>query len=145
MVPHISNAAATVPREIPGALTISPAMHVLVVDDDRLVRWALAETLTAGGDHVTEACDARSAIQACDTDHPADLILLDLWLPDADELSVLSFIRTRLPHTPVILMTAFGTREIVDQATALGAVVLAKPFDMSALASLVDRIRARAA
>jgi DNA-binding NtrC family response regulator len=120
-------------------------MHVLVVDDDRLVRWALAETLTAGGYDVTEVCDAHSAIQACDADCPADLILLDLWLPDADDLSVLSFIRMRLPNTPVILMTAFGTPEIVDQATALGAVVLAKPFDMSDLAGLVDRtVRARA-
>jgi len=139
MVPQTSNAVAVVPRESPGMQKKSASRHVLVVDDDRLVRWALTETLTAGGYGVTEACDAHSAIEACDGDCPADLILLDLWLPDADDLSVLSCIRRHLPNTPVILMTAFGTREIVEQATAQGAIVLAKPFDMSELAELVDR------
>jgi two-component system response regulator FlrC len=140
MVQQISSVAGVSPRNISGAAEKPPPMHVLVVDDDRLVRWAVAETLTAEGYDVSEAGDAKSAMQACTApESPADLVLLDLWLPDADDLGVLSFIRTRFPNTPVILMTAFGTPDIVDQAVAQGAVMLAKPFDMSQLARVVAR------
>jgi two-component system response regulator FlrC len=140
MVQQISSVVAVAPGNISDTTKKSPAMHVLVVDDDRLVRWAVAETLTAEGYDVSEAGDAKSAMQACDApDSPADLVLLDLWLPDADDLGVLSFIRTRFPNTPVILMTAFGTPDIVDQAVAQGAVVIPKPFDMSHLAGVVGR------
>lgn len=114
--------------------------HVLVVDDERLVRWAVSETLGARGYEVAEASDAQSAMRAFATPGcAADLVLLDLRLPDADDLSVMSFIRARSPGTPVILMTAFGTRDIVDEATAQGAVFISKPFDMNELASVVER------
>ena len=140
MVPQISTVVGVSPRNPSGEPKKSPAMHVLVVDDDRLVRWAVTETLTAEGYDVTGVGDAKSAMEVCDIPESlADLVLLDLWLPDAVDLRVLSFIRTRFPTTPVILMTAFGTPDIVDQAVARGAVVLAKPFDMSHLARVVHR------
>jgi DNA-binding NtrC family response regulator len=115
------------------------APHVLVVDDERLMRWAVVQTLGAKGYDIAEACDAKSAMKAVAAPDATDLVLLDLCLPDSDDLRVLSFIRTHSPNTPVILMTAFGTREVLDEAAAKGAIVMRKPFDMTELASVVDR------
>src|SRR3954451_11927602 len=93
----------------------NPGAHVLVVDDERLLRWAVAETLTAQGYEVSEAGDAKSALKALGTSRTStDLVLLDLFLPDACDLRVLNLIRTVAPSVPVILMTAFATPEIVE-------------------------------
>lgn len=117
----------------------TPSARVLVVDDERLVRWSVAETLTARGHDVVEAADARSAMQAFGAGNTIDLVLLDLRLPDADDLRVLACIRQKAPTMPVILMTAFATREIVEEAAALGAPVISKPFDLNELATTVER------
>ena len=118
----------------------SPHPRVLVVDDEHLLRWAIAETLTAHGYAVSEAGDARSALTALGGSRTApDLVLLDLCLPDACDLRVLERIRTAVPAVPVILMSAFTTPDLVDQARAIGARVIPKPFDMDALTALVDR------
>jgi two-component system, NtrC family, response regulator AtoC len=127
------------PRDFQDSAKKPTPARVLVVDDERLVRWSIAETLMARGYSVAEACDARSAMQEIDAEDATDLVLLDLRLPDADDLRVLARIRQKAPGTPVILMTAFATREIVEEATALGASVVAKPFDLNDLAVDVER------
>jgi DNA-binding response OmpR family regulator len=128
------------PRDFTNAVKKSPRGYVLVVDDEQLLRWSVAETLTAHGYEVTEAGDARSAMQEIgDGDH-TDLVLLDMRLPDADDLRVLARIRQKAPQVPVILMTAFATREIVEEAATLGASVLGKPFDLDALAARVKNV-----
>ena len=142
MVQPIRFGVANTLRNIPERAKKSPA-HVLVVDDERLVRWAVAETLGARGYHISEAGDAKSAMHAVSGPvRRADLILLDLFLPDSCDLHLLQSIRSRAPDVPVILMTAFATPEIVEQAVALGALVMSKPFDMSELARVVDRMLA---
>ena len=72
-----------------------------------------------------------------------DLVLLDLRLPDASDLRLLARIRQKAPYVLVILMTAFATREIIEEATALGASVLLKPFDLDTLAAVVERALSR--
>jgi len=137
----------------PDAVTESAADHataaaegcrpprVLVVDDERLTRWSVVETLADQGYEVAEASDAVSAIDAfrgCSSD--ADVVLLDLWLPDSNDLHVLSAIQRRSPSTPVILMTAYGSPELSEAARRLGAfAVVDKPFEMDALGPLVGR------
>jgi DNA-binding NtrC family response regulator len=114
----------------------STALHVLVVDDEPLIRWSLAETLGARGYQVVESGDARSARDAV-RDTVFDVVLLDLRLPDSDDLSLLASIRQQ-SHARVILMTAFGTWELVRDALDLGAFrVVGKPFEMDELADLV--------
>lgn len=124
------------PRSIPEAAK-KPAPRILVVDDEWLVRWSVTEALRGRGFEVDEASDARSAVQALD--HGCDLVLLDLHLPDSEDLRVLSLIRTRSATLPVIVMTAFATREIVEEAAALGAAVVHKPFELDGLATAVER------
>jgi DNA-binding NtrC family response regulator len=130
------------PRDFPAAAKKPAPPRILVVDDERLVRWSVAETLTARGYEVVEASDARSAMQEFGAGDTTDLVLLDLRLPDADDLRVLARMRQKAPATPVIVMTAFATREIVEEAAALGAPVIGKPFDLNDLAADVERVLA---
>ena len=113
--------------------------HILVVDDERLVRWAVAETLGERGYEVSEAVDAESARRAILTAPAPDLVLLDLRLPDSDDLDLASQIRKQAPKTPIVLMTAFGTPDVLTRAAGLGISILIKPFDLQDLTSIVDR------
>jgi two-component system response regulator AtoC len=113
--------------------------RVLVVDDEALVRWAVTEVLTAAGYDVLEACDATSAIRtATDRRGQIDVVLLDLRLPDSRDLRLLEAMVCLAPTAAIVLMTAYGTKEIESEALRIGAwSVLAKPFDIVDLAPLV--------
>ena len=119
----------------------SARARILVVDDEPLIRWAVVETLADRGYDVGEVEDAASAIRACSPgSQPIDLVLLDLHLPDCDDLRVLSAIRRLSTHTPVILMTAYGSPDLFMEARRMGAfAVVDKPFEMEALEPLVER------
>ena len=118
-----------------------PARRVLVVDDEPLVRWSIAETLRCPGREVIEAGDAEEALAAViDPATQPDAVLLDLKLPDSDDLSLLASMRRLVPRSPVILMTAFGTPDVLDEAIRLGAfAVLDKPFDLDEIEEVIDR------
>ena len=128
-------------RDFSGGEKKSSALRVLVVDDEPLIRWSLAETLIDGGHEVLEAADGRSALQVlADAPFPIDVIFLDFRLPDSNDLALLSTLRRVSPASQVILMTAYGTPEVVKGAEELGAFqVVHKPFEMADLASLVAR------
>ena len=119
----------------------SAGAKVLVVDDEPLIRWSVAETLAERGYEVSEAEDAASAMRACSPgSRSIDVVLLDLRLPDCDDLRVLSAIRRLSPRTAVILMTAYGSPELFTEARRLGAyAIVDKPFEMDALQPLVQR------
>jgi len=116
------------------------APNVLVVDDEPLVRWSVAETLEDSGYRVTQAGDALSAFEALNgKGGAADVVLLDLRLPDSSDLGVLSMMRRLSPTTPIILMTAYGSNALRAEARRRGAyAVIDKPFDMSTLPPLVS-------
>jgi len=139
MLAENSTAAADEPRDFADTAKKSAPPCVLVVDDERLLRWSVSETLSAQGYEIIEAADARSAMQEFGDGDRTDLVLLDLRLPDVADLRLLARIRQKGPHVPVILMTAFPTREIVEEAGALGASVLIKPFDLDALVAGVEQ------
>jgi DNA-binding NtrC family response regulator len=115
--------------------------RILVVDDEPLIRWCIAETLGTAGYGITQAQDAASALQAlADTPEP-DVILLDLRLPDSSDLSLLEKIRSIAPAAAVVIMTAFGTPEITSEALKLGVRgILTKPFDMQDLEHVVGSL-----
>jgi DNA-binding NtrC family response regulator len=130
--------------------TVSPAgvsdrsregtpLHVCVVEDDPLLRWSIVETLAAAGCVTTEAADGASALRALSASaQSTDVVVLDYRLRDSNDLALLAAIRQRAPRSAVLLMTAFGTPGLSDQALALGASrVIEKPFEMHDLMALV--------
>jgi DNA-binding NtrC family response regulator len=129
-------------RDFPRPAEKTPAaLRVLVVDDEPLIRWSVAETLVDRGYEVVEKGDALGARCAIGAGENAfDVVLLDYRLPDSDDLSLLASIRGLVPRAQVILMTAFGKPEVVRGALDLGAYrVISKPFEMSAIADLVGQ------
>jgi len=118
--------------------TAARCLHVLVVDDEPLIRWSISETLGAAGHQVTEAQDAASALQVLADVREPDLVLLDFRLPDSSDLGLLAQIRQLAPAATIIMMTAFGTPDVTAGALKLGAVmVLNKPFNMHDLEDIV--------
>jgi two-component system response regulator AtoC len=121
----------------------SGALRVLVVDDEALIRWSVSQTLVERGYEVMEMADASGTRLAVGDTQPFDVVLLDYRLPDSDDLSLLASIRKASPTTQVILMTAFGSPEVVRGALNLGAYqVINKPFEMQAIADLVAQAHA---
>ncbi len=111
---------------------------VLVVDDDPLVRWSVSETLAERGFEVAEAPDATSALRVL-SQGGVEVVLLDLRLPDSDDLRVLAAMRQLKPSTAVILMTSFGDPELVEAARRLGAFeTVDKPFEIGDIVPLVE-------
>ncbi len=116
-------------------MTHNLRLRVLVVEDEPLIRWSIAETLAREGHTVLEADDAESAIRTVgDMPEPADVVLLDYRLPDSNDLTLLATIRRLAPSSAVVMMTAYGTPDVTRRARDRGASdVVDKPFDMSAL------------
>jgi len=115
---------------------------VLVVDDEPLIRWAVCQVLADAGYGVIEAGSAGEAMnRLAEADgEPVAVAVLDLRLPDCDDLSLLRKVRDCKPRCQVILMTAHGTPEILSEAVAAGAFsTMSKPFDLS---SIVGTVRA---
>ena len=115
-----------------------PTPTILVVDDEQLIRWSLAERLKIEGYTVVEAETAADALaQSADA---VDLVLLDYRLPDADGLSVLTKIKERTPDTLVILLTAHSSVDTAVEAMKQGAYHYAnKPFNLDEIALLVEK------
>ena len=113
-------------------------LRILVVEDETLIRWSIAETLAEEGHTVMEATSAATAVKALEDEDDIDVVLLDYRLPDSNDLGLLANVRRLQPRSAVVMMTAYGTPEMTEGALALGAHrVVGKPFDMRALESLV--------
>src|SRR5215471_14970170 len=111
---------------------------ILVVDDESLIRWTLAERLGADGHTVVEAESAREALARFGPD--IDLVLLDFRLPDSDGLTVLKTMKARDGDVPVILLTAFSSIETAVEAMKQGAYHYAnKPFNLDELSLIVQK------
>jgi DNA-binding NtrC family response regulator len=95
--------------------------------------------LRRSGHTVIEAADAHEARKAInETSQPIDVLLLDCRLPHRHALQLLEDVHRRAPRSAVVLMTAYGTPEMVQGALDRGAYcVLSKPFDMHTIAALV--------
>jgi len=117
----------------------SPLLRVLIVDDEWLIRWSMAETLSHAGWDVIEAGNAKEAMERLSSDPPPDVILLDYRLPDSNDLTLLDAIRRTRPTSRVVMMTAFGTPAMQAGALERGAYrVVNKPVEMRDLVPLVQ-------
>jgi two-component system, NtrC family, response regulator AtoC len=111
---------------------------VLVVDDERLIRWSLTKRLRAEGYDVLEAENGTDALER--VAEGVDLVLLDYKLPDIDGVTVLRKIKETDQDILVILLTAYATVETAVEAMKIGAYHFAnKPFDLDELIATVER------
>src|SRR5262245_17020715 len=148
MLPYLPGNQRLQPLPEEALRNISPHMKnspptVLIVDDEALIRWTLAETLGERGYVVTEAADGRRAVAAIQqAAEPFDVVVLDFRLPDSADLRLLENVRRLAPSSQVIMMTAHSNPELALGATALGAYrVVSKPFEVENLANLVNQAR----
>ncbi len=106
---------------------------LLIVEDEKLVRWSLKEQLFERGYHILEAEDGAGAREAF-TQHLPDLVLLDIKLPDANGLELLEIFQAAEPDIPVLIMTGHGNVEVAIDALHRGASdYIDKPFHLDAL------------
>lgn len=107
--------------------------NILVVDDERLIRWSLEQQLQREGYRVQSAETGAQALQRAH-DEPPDLVLLDVRLPDGDGLELLERFRAKDRECLVIMITAHGGVESAVRAMKLGAHdYLIKPFEADEL------------
>ncbi|HEX6993298.1 MAG TPA: sigma-54 dependent transcriptional regulator [Gammaproteobacteria bacterium] len=112
--------------------------RILVVDDEANIRTLLDEILSEEGYEVTTAADAEEARQAKKRGE-FDLILLDIWMPDTDGISLLKEWSESDSLGPVVMMSGHGTVDAAVEATRLGAVdFIEKPVSLAKLLRVVQ-------
>ncbi len=121
-------------------MTESPAAapRVLIAEDEALIRMDLAEMLAEEGyDVVAQAADGQSAVEQAEALLP-DLVILDVKMPILDGIAAAERIAGQR-IAPVVMLTAFSQRELVERARDAGAMAyLVKPFNRSDLVPAIE-------
>lgn len=138
----------TAERDMDAALASAP--RAVLAEDDPEMRALVRAVLQRDGYEVMEARNGpelamlvRSEVLQPRMGLPADLIITDVVMPGRTGLDVLAWLRSCDWATPVVLVTAFGSAELHEEARRLGAAVLDKPFDLEELRRLVRSLEWR--
>lgn len=133
--PHVS------PSTGPTTATPGAAKRILIVDDEPMLREALAHALRDEGYVALEAADGREAVERVASERP-DLVLMDVMMPVLDGRQAYGLIRSMQPRDaiPVVMMSAAIGPEALDASIAG---YLAKPFDIDHLIQLVTALIGR--
>jgi DNA-binding response OmpR family regulator len=115
---------------------------VLIVDDEGAIRQLIREALGQAGYEVSEARDGKEGL-ARYRQAPADLVIMDILMPDQDGLESILTLRREFPTAKIIAITGgsdmIGILNFLDVAKMLGARrTLQKPFDMKHLLEVVQ-------
>ncbi len=114
--------------------------RVLIVDDEKLVCWSLNEVLSAAGFSVETALSGAEALAKFDTFQP-EMVLLDVRLPDANGITLLTTFKARDENIIVIMITAFADADSALNALKAGADdYIGKPFDVDHISHTVERL-----
>jgi DNA-binding NtrC family response regulator len=113
---------------------------LLIVDDEIGIRELLSEILRDEGHDVVLAENAAAARAACNISRP-DMVLLDIWMPDTDGITLLKeWVAAGQLTMPVVMMSGHGTIDTAVEATRIGAIdYLEKPIALQKLLSAVKR------
>lgn len=112
---------------------------ILIVDDQFGIRILLNEVFQKEG---YKTFQAANGIQALDivTKHDPDLVLLDMKIPGMDGIEILKRMKVIDPEIRVIIMTAYGELDMIQEAKDLGAIThFAKPFDIDDIRAAVRK------
>ncbi len=115
------------------------ALTLLIVDDERSLRFSIGEWARDMGYAPLEAAGGREALEHV-RDHGVDVVLLDLRLGDEDGLKILKQVRDTDPAVPVVMLTGHGTVEHAVRAIKMGAYdFMLKPPDLDHLGVVLER------
>lgn len=118
--------------------------RILIVDDDPAVGDVIARMLAQAGHDAVALSNGASALRAY-REHPADLVISDMFMPETDGVEITMCLRREFPDAKVLAISGGGGRFdknlMLETAAALGAVgTLAKPFARSDLLNLVQEV-----
>ena len=117
--------------------------RILVVDDDQVLRGALRIVLEVAGYSVMDAADGDAALRLYG-EQGADLVLVDLFMPERDGLEVIRSLRAAIPRPQIVAMSGgarIGQIELLKTAAAFGAArTLRKPFESRDLLTAIQEL-----
>ena len=114
--------------------------HILIVDDEPLVRNSLSELLTLSGYAVSTAPNGKEALNLL-KDYNADVIISDMKMPQMDGMQLLKHIKSAKLDIPVILITSFGSIESAVETIKEGAYdYITKPIVDSEIKIIIERL-----
>ena len=115
--------------------------HVLVVDDEAMIREVCADVLSSEGYSVATASNGREALAEV-VAHPTDLVLMDIMMPVLDGLAACKQLKQdeRTRDIPVVLMSAASSLQSrAAEVQSLAAAIVSKPFDLDLLLQTVEQ------
>lgn len=116
---------------------------ILVVDDDPFIQQALRDRLESLGYRVQQANNGKSALESFQR-HEPNLVLLDIEMPDIKGVEVLKEICRQGTDVPVVMITAYGSIDLVVEAMKAGAYdFIPKPFEQDQIAHVVEKAMER--
>lgn len=114
--------------------------HILIVDDQLGIRLLLKEVFTQEGYEVSLAANGYEALELIN-EHKLDGVLLDMKIPGMDGIQILKLIKEQWSDLPVMMMTAYGELNFIEEAKRLGAsLYFTKPFDVFELRDSVNNL-----
>lgn len=115
-------------------------VRILVIDDEAPVRDVIRQTLQREGYEVTEAADGKQGVASL-REHPVDLVITDILMPDQEGIETIRILRKSFPQTKIIAISGGGKTgklEVLPVAQTFGAhCTLAKPFERKELLETV--------
>lgn len=113
--------------------------RVLIVDDEKNMRWVLGQALSSEGFEIVEAADGKEALAAIAEQEP-DVMVLDHRMPPPDGMEVLRNVRASGMSFPIIMLTAHGNvAQAVEAIKAGASEYLTKPFDLEELKIAIEK------
>jgi two-component system, chemotaxis family, chemotaxis protein CheY len=117
--------------------------RVLVVDDDEVLLGVVTRMLEGGGYDVVTVADGAAAVESYRT-HPADVVLMDLYMPGTDGVEALIRLRQQFPDVRIVAISGGGYRdkdEVLELARRLGAAwTLPKPLEKATLLTCLTAV-----
>jgi CheY-like chemotaxis protein len=117
--------------------------HILIVDDEKLIRYSLSAALQNNDTEIITAEDGKAALKALG-DWPFDFCFLDMQLPDMSGLDIMRTIKQLSPKTKIIIMTGSKVGETAMNAIReIAYLFISKPFDLFRVKKVLDRVSIR--
>jgi two-component system response regulator HydG len=115
-------------------------MHIMIVDDERIIRESFFHWFQKSGHKVTTAASGNEALKKL-AETPFDLLFVDIKMPGMDGIELLAAVKETYPETMVIIITAYGSIESAVQAMKIGATdYLLKPFKPDQLSLVMEKV-----